>query len=96
MALLVPNIGEIESLRYLIAQNNFVQDLEDTSPRNLVLKLFTSNTTPAEGDVPSTTAYFGHTLMVTPMVMERQQIQVIPIAWITEQIRITLSSMVFC
>ena len=58
MALLVPNIGEIESLRYLIAQNNFVQDLEDTSPRNLVLKLFTSNTTPAEGDVPSTTAYF--------------------------------------
>ena len=45
MALLVPNIGEIESLRYLIAQNNFVADLEDTSPRNLVLKLFTSNTT---------------------------------------------------
>ena len=39
MALLVPNIGEIESLRYLIAQNNFVADLEDTSPRNLVLKL---------------------------------------------------------
>ena len=58
MALLVPNIGEIESLRYLIAQNNFVADLEDTSPRNLVLKLFTSNTTPAEGDVPSQTAYF--------------------------------------
>jgi len=58
MALLVPNIGEIESLRYLIAQNNFVADLEDTSPRNLVLKLYTSNTTPAEGDVPSTSAYF--------------------------------------
>ena len=58
MALLVPNIGEIESLRYLIAQNNFVADLEDTSPRNLVLKLFTSNTTPAEGDVPSATANF--------------------------------------
>ena len=58
MALLVPNIGEIESLRYLIAQNNFVADLEDTSPRNLVLKLFTSNTTPAEGDVPTQTAYF--------------------------------------
>ena len=58
MALLVPNIGEIESLRYLIAQNNFVADLEDTSPRNLVLKLFTSNTTPAEGDVPTATSYF--------------------------------------
>ena len=58
MALLVPNIGEIESLRYLIAQNNFVADLEDTSPRNLVLKLFTSNTTPAEGDVPSATTDF--------------------------------------
>tara|TARA_B100000287_G_scaffold416259_1_gene450716 strand:- start:8961 stop:9968 length:1008 start_codon:yes stop_codon:yes gene_type:complete len=58
MALLVPNIGEIESLRYLISQNNFVADLQDTSPRNLVLKLFTSNTTPAEGDVPSSTAYF--------------------------------------
>lgn len=58
MALLVPNIGEIESLRYLIAQNNFVADLEDTSPRNLVLKLYTSNTTPSEGDVPSTSSYF--------------------------------------
>lgn len=58
MALLVPNIGEIETLRYLIAQNNFVADLEDTSPRNLVLKLYTSNTTPAEGDVPSASAYF--------------------------------------
>lgn len=58
MALLVPNIGEIESLRYLIAQNNHTASLADQSPRNLVLKLFTSNTTPAESDVPSTTAYF--------------------------------------
>jgi len=58
MALLVPNIGEIESLRYLISQNNFVADLEDTSPRNLVLKLYTSNTTPSEGDVPSASSYF--------------------------------------
>lgn len=58
MALLVPNIGELESLRYLIAQNNHTQSLSDQSPRNLVLKLFTSDTTPAEGDVPSATAYF--------------------------------------
>ena len=96
MALLVPNIGEIESLRYLIAQNNFVQDLEDTSPRNLVLKLFTSNTTPAEGDVPSTTAYFEPYIDGNTNGYGTTQIQVIPIAWITEQIRITLSSMVFC
>ena len=58
MALLVPNIGEIESLRYLIAQNNHTASLADQSPRNLVLKLFTSNTTPAESDVPSATAYY--------------------------------------
>jgi len=58
MALLVPNIGELESLRYLVAQNNHTQSLTDQSPRNLVLKLFTSNTTPTEGDVPSTSAYF--------------------------------------
>lgn len=58
MALLVPNIGELESLRYLIAQNNHTASLADQSPRNLVLKLFTSNTTPAESDVPSNTAYF--------------------------------------
>lgn len=58
MALLVPNIGEIESLRYLIAQNNHVPNLSHQSPRNLVLKLFTSNTTPAESDVPSLTAYY--------------------------------------
>lgn len=58
MALLVPNIGELESLRYLVANNNHVPTLGDQSPRNLVLKLFTSNTTPAESDVPSPTAYF--------------------------------------
>jgi hypothetical protein len=58
MALLVPNIGELESLRYLVAQNNHTASLADQSPRNLVLKLFTSNTTPAEGDVPSATAYY--------------------------------------
>jgi len=58
MALLVPNIGELESLRYLIAQNNFTADLADQSPRNLVLKLFTSNTVPAESDVPSQTDYY--------------------------------------
>lgn len=58
MALLVPNIGELESLRYLVAQNNHTASLGDQSPRNLVLKLFTSNTTPAESDVPSATAYY--------------------------------------
>lgn len=58
MALLVPNIGELESLRYLVAQNNHTASLSDQSPRNLVLKLFTSNTTPVESDVPSATAYY--------------------------------------
>ena len=58
MALLVPNIGELESLRYLVAQNNHTPGLADQSPRNLVLKLFTSNTTPAESDVPSATTYY--------------------------------------
>ena len=58
MALLVPDIGELESLRYLVAQNNHTASLSDQSPRNLVLKLFTSNTTPAESDIPSATAYF--------------------------------------
>ena len=58
MALLVPNIGELESLRYLVAQNNHTASLADQSPRNLVLKLFTSNTTPAESDVPSASAYY--------------------------------------
>lgn len=51
MALLVPNIGEVESLRYLLNSTHQI-------PRNLTLKLFTSNTTPAEGDVPSATAYY--------------------------------------
>lgn len=58
MALLVPNIGELESLRYLVAQNNHTASLSDQSPRNLVLKLFTSNITPSESDVPSLTKYF--------------------------------------
>ena len=58
MALLVPNIGELDSLRYLINQSNHVADREDTAPRDLVLKLFSSNTTPAEADVPSGSAYY--------------------------------------
>jgi len=58
MALLVPNIGELESLRYLINNNNHVLDREDNAPRDLILKLYSSDTTPAEGDVPSTTAYY--------------------------------------
>ena len=58
MALLVPDIGELESLRYLINANNHVPSREDNAPRDLILKLYVSNTTPAEGDVPSQTAYF--------------------------------------
>jgi hypothetical protein len=58
MALLVPAIGEVESLRYLIGANNHVPDLQDTSPRNLVLKLYSSNTTPADTDEPSRQKYY--------------------------------------
>lgn len=50
MTLLVPQIGEIESLRYLVGANNHVTDLENTSPRNLILKLFRSDTNVAVGD----------------------------------------------
>jgi hypothetical protein len=58
MALLVPAIGEEESLRYLIGANNHVLDLAATNPRNLILKLYSSNTNPADADVPSRNAYF--------------------------------------
>ena len=51
MALLVTDQGEIDSLRTLLNSTH-------TIPRNLVLKLYTSNTTPAESDVPSTANYF--------------------------------------
>lgn len=55
MALLVHDKGELQSLRYLVNSDH-------TIPRNLVLKLYTSshNTdgSPAEGDVPSQTAYY--------------------------------------
>ena len=79
MALLVPNIGELESLRYLIANNNHTPSLADQSPRNLVLKLFVSNTTPAEGDVPSTTAYLDSIPQAVPMDMDLLQSLVIPL-----------------
>lgn len=58
MALLVPAIGEVESLRYLIGANNHVPTLSHTSPRNLILKLYSSNTVPADGDEPSRTKYY--------------------------------------
>lgn len=58
MALLVPQIGEVESLRYLVGANNHIPDLEKAAPRNLVLKLYSSDTTPVDGDVPSPTDYF--------------------------------------
>ena len=51
MALLVSDNGELQSLRYLVNSHTNV-------PRNLILKLFTSNTTPAESDVPTQSKYF--------------------------------------
>jgi len=51
MALLVTDQGEIDSLRTLLNSTHEI-------PRNLVLKLYTSNTTPAESDVPSAANYF--------------------------------------
>lgn len=45
MALLVPNGGEVIALNYLVNK---------ATPENLVLCLFKSNTTPAEGDVIGT------------------------------------------
>lgn len=51
MALLVSDAGELQSLRYLVNSNRNI-------PRNLVLKLFTSNTTPAESDVPTQVKYY--------------------------------------
>ena len=55
MALLVHDKGELQSLRYLVNSDHSV-------PRNLVLKLYTSahnsDGSPAEGDVPSQTAYY--------------------------------------
>jgi len=51
MALLVTDQGEIDSLRTLLNATHKI-------PRNLVLKLYTSNTTPSESDVPSSTKYY--------------------------------------
>jgi hypothetical protein len=51
MALLVPDSGELQSLRYLVNSTHNI-------PRNLILKLYSSNTTPAEGDVPTQSAYY--------------------------------------
>ena len=46
MALLVSDNGELQSLRYLVNSDRNI-------PRNLILKLYTSNTVPTETDVPS-------------------------------------------
>ena len=51
MELIVTDYGEIDSLRNLLNQNQAI-------PRNLILKLFTTNTYPAEADTPSQTAYY--------------------------------------
>jgi len=45
VTLLVPNVGEDLALQYLVNK---------ASPQNLVLRLFKSNTTPAEGDTAGT------------------------------------------
>ena len=63
MALLVTDQGEIDSLRTLLNATHQI-------PRNLVLKLYTSDTTPAESDVPSATngseKYYEH--MMQPII----------------------------
>jgi len=51
MALLVHDNGELQSLRYLVNSHRNV-------PRNLILKLFSSNTTPSESDVPTQGSYY--------------------------------------
>jgi len=51
MALLVTDQGEIDSLRTLLSATH-------TIPRNLVLKLYTSNNDPLEADVPTNNDYF--------------------------------------
>ena len=51
MALLVSDNGELQSLRYLVNSDRNI-------PRNLILKLYTSNTVPTETDVPSQSAYY--------------------------------------
>ena len=50
MALLVTDQGEIDSLRTLLNALNI--------PRNLVLKLYTSNNDPLEADVPTNNDYY--------------------------------------
>src|SRR5574343_813498 len=45
MALVFPDVGENKALEHLVNK---------TAPENLVLRLFTSNTTPAEGDTAGT------------------------------------------
>lgn len=51
MALLVHDNGELQSLRYLVNGHN-------QTPKNLILKLYSSNTTPVESDVPSQLKYY--------------------------------------
>ena len=51
MALLVPDCGELQSLRYLVNSNHEI-------PRNLILKLYSSDTNPAESDVPAQDKFY--------------------------------------
>lgn len=53
MTLIVPQIGEVESLRYLVGANNHIPELREAAPRNLILKLYSDNTTPGDSDVPN-------------------------------------------
>lgn len=51
MALLVPDCGELQSLRYLVNSDHEI-------PRNLILKLYSSDTEPSESDVPADNKYY--------------------------------------
>ena len=62
MALLVPNIGELESLRYLLNATHEI-------PRNLILSFYTSNTILLKEMFLHRLLTMNHMLMVTPMVM---------------------------
>ena len=89
MALLVTNNGEIESLRNLLNANQSI-------PRNLILKLYTTDTYPAESDTPSQTRYFepynGTSPLVSDMVLHLPLVTTkLPI---TELIKTIVSSMV--
>ena len=90
MALLVTDQGEIDSLRTLLNATHQI-------PRNLVLKLYTSNTTPAESDVPALVVTLNHITQPIAVVMVLHQPLVILSVLTTElrKIKSLVSNMVF-